>query len=146
MHCSFFVLLTEREPLSDVRVSLRSVFTPSTMRRRRTVPLPLQEVEACACASLIFCFTDREGTPARRESKFAIRIYPFHRCAVPLPLQEVEAYSCALLIVLFTIREKTLERCKKECWSTDGRLPLVRGAGSPQARLRGLTRVKSLFS
>ena len=68
--------------------------------------VPLQEVEACVCASLIFCFTDREGTPERRKSKFAIRIYPFHHFVVPLPLQEVEAYSCALLIVIFTIRER----------------------------------------
>ena len=131
MHCSFFCF-TIREGTPERR---KSMFASRIYPFHRcAVPLPLQEVEACACASLIFCFTDREGTPARRESKFAIRIYPFHHFVVPLPLQEVEAYSCALLIVLFTIREKTLERCKKECWSTDGRLPLVRGAGTAARR------------
>ena len=30
------------------------------MRSWRTVPLPLQEVEACVCASLIFFFSIRE--------------------------------------------------------------------------------------
>ena len=61
VHRSFFVLLTERELLSGVRVCLRAVFTPSTMRPWRTVPLPLQEVEAYPCAALIFCFTIREA-------------------------------------------------------------------------------------
>ena len=69
----------------------------------------------------------------------------FHRYAVPLPLHKGGLPLCRTHFLLYHPRG-TLVRCKKECWRTDGRLPLVRGAGSPKARLRGLTRVKLLFS
>ena len=110
----------------------------------RLVPLPLQEGQACPCASLIAIFTIREETLGRCKSNLMSRDNPSTATRSP-SLYTREADPCAALIFCFTIREKTLERCKIESSCTKIRLPCVKGAGSPQARLRDCTGQKDSF-